>query len=469
MKTREQSVKDAIKSIKQGHYKGTYIKVELEGHLERNYEEDNYDSEYYDCPNCDGRGTFTCECEIDPLPEVETCDDCGGEGWVNCSDCDGEGRIENDSYSDSSYGDNYCLDFIMGNIPEKVKQRTVYANFVYDGSCDSELEITVPLDHPEDVIEYIKAFKLLGDDIGNGIDIRGSGMHITILRSPDGEYPSGNGEIEDEYFDNFKTQMNKLMPALVLLASEDHKSRRLHPFRLPRVGEGDHSSAVDIACHGDSGCLEWRVFETCYDHPEMFYDYLCVIAKGLEFYGIKRVNFGRTKLGVLEFYDSPSEYGLHKYFKSEKLLKALDLGLPYLCPDHRTPAECKRLRNFTVRPQALERKRAKLYQLVESEWPEYQKTRKQKEDQAVNDYVERKVREMHYGLTSPIFLEPGETPEQAMERVKKKARVTKKIREAWANDARKFHRETNPVTKKAYLNRQLRRHMFRGDRITLRV
>lgn len=441
----EESVKGAIEAIRNGYYKGTFLKMELEAQLNRGDYEDEGDDE---CGNCDGEGLVNCEMthaivyddEGNPrqLPwggdqREDSCVECS-DGQVACSYCEGSGYRRSDN--DDEWNNGNCHNFIINHVSQACKNATIYSGFVYDGSVDSEFKFTVPLtwEGLGFAIEYIRAFKALARQIGNGLDVQGAGMHITILRSEDGSYPHRNGRIETVPFENFKQNMTKLMPALFLLASEDNKSRGMS-YRRPGVQITSHGHAIAGAGSGETGALEWRVFETCYRRPRMLFDFICVIAKGLSYYApaVEPVKF-RSKIGKLEFLDSDSQ-GLHRYFHTEKHLVALKQGLKYLLPDHRTESEVLRLRNFKVTPQALKRRDSKIIQRLEANWLEYRKVRKAEE----TSYIERYEREYRsLGM-------PDDELQTVLER-------------ELAN-----YRGNRPATKRDYMKRELERAVS-GDR-----
>lgn len=439
----EQSVRDAIESIRTGYYAGTYLKGELEAQLDRGSSDDET------CWSCDGEGTHECENTHAVLldqngtpvehgwgPESEeSCAECV-EGYISCDACGGSGRTGNDS----EWGDRQCQAYIMSHVSQDCRDATTYSGFVYDGSVDSEFKFTVPLtwEGLGYAIEYIKAFKALANAIGNGLDVQGAGMHLTILRSQDGTYPRGNANIEPLPFENFKANMTRLMPALYLLASEDNKSRPMG-FRRPGVQLDSHGHAISGAGGGSTGALEWRVFETCYRRPEMLLDFICVIAKGLSFYApvVKPVKF-RSKIGKLEFFDKADSQGVHKYFHTEKHLVALKQGLKYLIPDHRTESEVLRLRNMhKLTPEAIKRRNERLTNQFETAWIEYRKDRATRED----NYILRVIQE--YGADTPELIE----------------------------DFKARYRRDNPDTKRAFMKRQLDRALggSQYDKVTLTI
>lgn len=437
MKTRDESVADAIQSIRGGHYKGTYLKLELEANLGRSSDDDE---EGY-CDNCSGDGWFDCDSDHDEIRDDEgnltgdyelSCEHCE-EGHVDCSDCDGRGRWDNDD----NWGLNECENYILDHVSQACRDATVYTGFIYDGSVDSEFKFTVPLsiEGLGYAIEYIKAFKRLSGAIGEGLDVKGAGMHITVLRSESGSYPIGNPSLKESWLYNFESNMDKLMPALLLLASPDYRSRGLN-YRMPKCGRGQHRFAIDVAGGGRCGALEWRVFETCYDRPEMLFDYICTIAKGLQFYApkIKQVKCPR-RIGELVFVDDQAKYGLHKYYTTEKHLTALDWGLDYLIPDHRSKQEVYKLRNFRVTPEVLAKTKARILQKVEEEWTPERRKRIQEEEKQWIDYRMHDYEEQY--------------------RYENGRSMRKSRRESILESLKLDYRERNAVTKAQYIKRRL--------------
>lgn len=385
------SVQEAIKSISTGKYAGKYQKVELEAVLHRGSRRSN-EPQQITCSSCRGSTRQECECELNGLPEgVITCSACHDEGYTDCTNeaCSG-GMMPNPAYRQAgNWGDNeVCHAFIKKHVSAVCRKHTVFSRFYHDGSVDSEFTFTVPIGMPELVLEYIEAFKALGKAISSKpIDTRGAGMHITILRTPKGGFPfdgvdedrysgefrraaeSTSLNLKATYHRNFKKSMTKLLPALLLLASSDHRSRPLN-YRRPIIESG-HRGAIAIA--GNGNCYEFRIFETCYDRPEMYYDYLCTIANALKFYRYTSTNIP-ISVGELEFYDDRTN-GLHRYYHTEKHLEALDKGLPYLMPDYRTVEDCKKIRNFTLKTRTIENRKIRVLRKLEGEWDSYKDNR----------------------------------------------------------------------------------------------
>lgn len=458
MKKLERSVKDAIKSIRDGNYKGTFYKLELEAELGRDYRGDD---DYCDCDECqDARNEYiSCdECnqmgivDCDECPDEGDCSICDNTGEVACSECEGSGEVPNPSYDEyhEPHGgdetDEWCEEYLNDQVSEAARKARTYSRFYNDGSVDSEFTITLPLTW-EGIgygVEYIKAMRKLADYIGNGLDVEGAGMHITILNSPTGTFPGGNRQLNQRYFANFEKQMTKLMPALYLLASEDNKARPVGDYRRPGVGKYGHDTAVELSSKTDgsnTAVIEWRVFETCYKRPEMLYDFICTIAKGLEFYGPdKKVEFKR-QIGEISFVDDYGA-GIHRLYQTSKHIDALNEGLPHLCPDHRSCAEAKRLRNLKVTKKALQRKEARIKQLAAAEW----ETLKPKNRQDEASYVKAEVK---YRMERDKVY--GETRDY----------------KALAEQTRTDFRQQNPTTKRGYIAKRLAEAIPRGVSITI--
>lgn len=277
----------------------------------------------------------------------------------------------------SVWDDSRCAEYILDNISQKARSCLVFGKFYVDGSVDSEYTFTVPLDNVYEVLEYIKAFKKLAQEAGTGMSVKGAGMHIAILTNPDGVYPEDNG-FDQVYAKNFAYSMTKLIPALFFLGSSNAISRGLN-YRPPKIDIDDKYAAIT----GHAGVFEYRVFETCYNKPEAFLDFFCVIAKSLQF-------FSPTKV-TLPFFDTIGKllipdngYHLSRFYFTANHLKALDLGLAILKPDHKTIEQLKKERNFQVtedkiveEDQKLERELNLEFEIVQRQFKDKLEKRKQ--------------------------------------------------------------------------------------------
>lgn len=369
---RDSAVKNAIKYIKSCAYKGTAIKVELEAELNRE------GGSSRECDNCYGNGSIDCGFCTDGETEGAdgewvSCTECEGYGTISCDFCDGIGEGQNSWGAFENESD--CRDFIISHVSPEAAKALIYSKFYNDGSVDSEFTFTLPIDKAPLTIEFIKAFKELGETIGNGIDVSGAGMHIAILNSKSGNYPGGN-KVDWDLTASFAKSMGHLMPALYFLASADHRSRDSY-FREPKVDDTKY-----CAVNTDSNCFEYRVFETCYDCPERILDFICVIAKTLQFYTKKKVDldfFG--KVGPLDF--GGQGEGIERFYFTEKHLDALALGVKVLKPDYKTFAELKKERNFKLSKSRLKKTSVKEDAMYRADYDTAKKSQKRQMEQAI--------------------------------------------------------------------------------------
>lgn len=272
------ALEKAIRKIKKAGF--THLKLELEANLGRCYR----DSYYEDCIECGGRGYIFTE------------DEEGNETEIECEYCCGEGNFEQER---DSWNESQCHDYIMEYLVRHDLAETTddgvtlghtgitsyyrplsplkYVEFYEDGSVDSEITFTVEIDRVDVCMTMFDALESLADEIGNGIETNGAGMHITLLTS--GRYPV-RGCLPEANIQNFRGQVQKLLPALFVAAMATESTRE-YRFRMPQVSRSDKYSA--IYTHGDT-CLEYRLFETCYERPEALYEFLGTIAKTLEYY-----------------------------------------------------------------------------------------------------------------------------------------------------------------------------------------
>lgn len=290
------SLKSTIAQISEAGF--GYIKVELEAQLGRPYG-DSDDGEYVTCSSCDGEGHHHCDtCDGEGYNEVEltrpdgsasevteevTCDDCYGDGHLDCDECEGSGEVyEEYSSDDGEYGSvQKCQDFIENSLSEEAKKAIIYGKFYNDGSVDSEYTFTIKLEDIKVLPEIINSFNLLAEQVGNGMDVDGAGMHVAVLpHESNGTYPvTRSFALDPAKLANFQTEVTKLLPALFLAATSGNFTRALG-YRNPKI-EGDKYSAIHIV---SGRCLEYRLFETCYQRPDAIFEYLETIARTLEYY-----------------------------------------------------------------------------------------------------------------------------------------------------------------------------------------
>ena len=256
-----------------------YLKIELEGQMNRPEE-----SRMETCPDCGGEGEVECDAcngyghTEDDENERCVCSECDGEGVVECTNCDGGGEVE--SEESCSYSTDTCQEWILDHVSKRARDSLTYSSFYYDGSVDSEFTFTLRLEDAEYIQEFIEMFSALSDKIGNGLDTSGAGMHIGLLPiESEGYYPYDGEGFNREGLANFTTQCERLMPALLCAAMSSPDSRPLY-YRVPRVSYEKYS-AIHVM---DGTCIEYRLFETCFNNPMMVLDYIKTISETLKFY-----------------------------------------------------------------------------------------------------------------------------------------------------------------------------------------
>lgn len=384
------ALKDAVERIKNAGF--DHIKVELEGDIGRDGDKDCgdcYGEGRLDCGDCDGEGCIDTGEVVGVNRQIvyEECSSCYGDGRYDCGNCDGRG-----SSCDFREEDD-CHQYMKDYVPSEVAQRLVYSRFYEDGSVDSEFTFTIHVDHIEDVKHWINAFKSLSEDCGNNdIDVSGAGLHISVLpKHAGGSYPCEREGLNTNGINNFTENMNKLMPALFFLASADYRSRAIQ-YRYPRVSYDKNdcpTSAVAVCTHGNS-CIEFRVFETCYDKPEAFGDYIQVIANTLKFYSDPTLTV--ASLGQ-EFGFS---YGDHtaRFFDTPQQLRILNATVKHIKPVDKSFKKLKAERgvNYTIKSLNLQEKK-KVVQ-IKADYIEYKKNYEEVMSKPATDEQLLKIR--HY-------------------------------------------------------------------------
>ncbi len=302
-----------------------------------------------DC-ECSGHGVVNAERPNGTEVEVE-CDECYGDGRLDCDECKGSGRIYGESWDEGT-----CEEWILNYVSDEARKALTFSKFYYDGSVDSEMTLTLPVANAEYMVEYMEAFSALSDKIGNGLETGGAGLHIAVIpKETNGRYPAPANTLPADKFNNFRTEVTKLMPALFLLASADNNSRGLG-YRTPQISSSEKYSAIN-GCNRST--LEYRIFETCYDKPEMVKEYVEVIAKTLKFYhdpSLKVETIGKT-------FNIVDGRGVDRFYKSPGAIKILRKQLQYIKPEGKTVAQLMKERdvdNITELRKTLSSQSAKL-------------------------------------------------------------------------------------------------------------
>jgi hypothetical protein len=374
---------DAIKLIKSKGF--SHIKVELEAELNRgdNDRSDcpDCDEGFVHCENCDNSGYVTATDQSGNDYEVE-CLPCNGEGTQECGGCGGRGVQE------SSWDTNDCQRWITERLAPEINKAFTYVDFYDDGSVDSEITFTLPIDKAHYTIDIIKAFRDLAETItgdnGNGIDISGSGMHIAIL--PSGSYPSSK-RLNARYIENFKREVTKLLPALFFSASHCEITRDLD-YRHPRITDDEKYSAIYTL--GDR-CIEYRLFDTCYDQPEAFFDKVEVIAGTLKFYSRQKL-----KVGFKEF-SLPDVRHVNDWFTNLETYEALRETIKHVSPAKKGLERLKRERNVTVTKKSLVAEMRDKMREYRADYKGYRADWGDRQHKEIQRFIDEQIQRMNLG------------------------------------------------------------------------
>jgi len=274
-----------------------YVKVELEANVQP--QDYSRRSECYECSGtgrimceeCGGSGTIRKVCQTcngegathnDNLTVMcphcqngyirEECHDCS-DGFVDCGECNGRGYFDNDEWYEG-YLDDFW-DFFSERLDETLRL-TEYAHVYNDGSVDSELTLTLHVNHLTKLPEIITAFADTCRHFGS-CHTGNAGLHIALLT--DKKYPSKT-KLDPVKLTNFKRQVSKLLLGLVCLGSPNDKTRAFE-FRDIQVSSTTKYSA--IFTHDDT-CIEYRLFDSCFDRPEYIIRYMEIINRTLHYY-----------------------------------------------------------------------------------------------------------------------------------------------------------------------------------------
>lgn len=400
------SLKKTLASIKQSGM--SHIKFELEAQLGRQRHsivwkcDDCEGRRVNPCNNCNGTGIY----EGRGLQQSRECPPCVGSGGAPCSTCRGIGHRGN--FADLDTCRAYILNEIAiqvygkslkqladerktlgANVNSGIKGGTAlpfieYVKFYYDGSVDSEMTITIPIEEGEKALAILQAFKKFADLSSNGsVDTRGAGMHIAVLpEGCNGRYPSET-RLNREGLQNFTTEVTKLLPALYFVGTAGHRSRSMQ-FRSPQISDHHKYSAVYTL---GGRVFEFRVFETCYDRPEAVYEYMQVIANALKFYAdpTRKVKALGKKFGF------PSSTEIAHYYSTTEQLRILNATVKYLKPEDKTFKAMKQERGLRYTVKTLEtREKSRLAQL-KNDYAVYKRHWEQIQNRPFNDYEKSEI------------------------------------------------------------------------------
>lgn len=184
-------------------------------------------------------------------------------------------------------------------------------------------------------------------EITGSIDTRGAGMHIGVVFGEDALYPDNHSPYEKRILTeaklrNFTRSMQQLLPSLYLLATPNEDTRQLG-FREPRISvSGVNWASRDkySAIHISNGCIEYRVFDTCYDDLNVLADDIVVIGNSIQ-YLTSRYRSPKLEaiMGNGYGFGNDSDTRTDRLFQDTKVVDLLDAGLDILKPSYLSKAE----------------------------------------------------------------------------------------------------------------------------------
>lgn len=317
-----------------------------------------------------------------------------------------EANMQRDSYE---HDEDYCLNWLLNSIAERTdtargqndiesedEEASVYnpfpwmkfARFYNDGSVDSELTFTITLDDEANVFylpHITEVFRDLGNETGGHFDVSGAGMHTALLFSSDASYPHSEDDNSADYnshrldetmLRNYKRSVTQLLPALYLLATSNEESRALH-YRIPRVSvdwnsdyeHWGHETKYSAITYRD-GAIEYRIFDTCYDHPETTLDNIVVIANTMKYMSKTYKSPGiDKKMRQLRFGCSGRK--VERFYASQHHLEALNTGLTKIKPSYYSVRDVKRQRKFARTLSTVRKLRDEQHKSALIEFQEY--------------------------------------------------------------------------------------------------
>lgn len=191
-------------------------------------------------------------------------------------------ELEAEMYRRYNVDVEVCQEYIMENISDEAKNALKYIECYNDGSVDTELTFTLPIEKSHLIPQFIEAFKGITARFDlDEMSVVGAGMHIGILpTTSNGVYPCDHYGLDSIKYANFRSEVKKLLPALFVAACSKPNTRPLR-YRYPDISSETKQSAIYSRSRS---MLEYRLFDTCYDNPELVFDYIGVIARTLEYY-----------------------------------------------------------------------------------------------------------------------------------------------------------------------------------------
>lgn len=446
MTTKEQVVVDAVKAAKRSQFGLTAIKVELEIRFHR----DNQPRPTYGCSKCTSGEVLHSGCR------GVGCIGCSHNGRKACMTC----LFKNIDWNNLRLVNDYVLkQLVKFGLAERIpdgeryahsyfyrpKSPLVFAKTYNDVTVDTELTFTLSVEEPESALllpKFLKAFYGLKKHLNQEPSVAGAGMHMSLLNSEGGVYPTYSTPSEVAKFRNFRKSMILLMPALFFLGSPDSKSRPMG-YRRPMV-EQQHYSAINYG----SGALEFRVFETCYEYPETILDNVVVMCNCLRFWTKKYTRNHLQKITKECLFGNDGGGELSRLFVTTQHIDLLNRGLRMIKPSYRTITELKTQRNFTITKRAIRSKEVKALKVAEQQYIEYEYKYGWEQVMRKNNYINDFLSDAVI-YTSGVRPAPGdpETLRLATERAEEKLK----------------NRTDTKTSKPVFINETINKELNAGD------
>lgn len=390
----------------------TAIKLELEGTIQRR----NVSGTTERCGSCSGRGRSACTgCSgigwLVDAEGYETDDECGlceSAGYIQCDVCSGSGRVAKYGRVDLS-DDGVAFSYFMGKVAEKTKTKLrrlngqdkvnpfdwmSFARLYWDGSVDTEVTFTVKLDNEENIFhipKVLEAFREMAEDHGQGLDVRGAGMHTGLLFDSDCRYPSDAFPFTSSTRDNFRRAATQLLPAMYFLATATGRSRGMN-FRPPVIDGHQKQSAIAI----HHGAIEFRIFDTCYERPQAALDNIVVIRNVMRYMSRDYVSpeIGEAVKKREITFGNNTDQTVGRLFVTSDQLGALYAGLPKIKPAYYTVDQLKEQREFNRTlddAAAIEREQQEQAEVEYAEYAERHEWQVKAREKEIRGYIMRDV------------------------------------------------------------------------------
>lgn len=294
---------------------------------------------------------------------------------TNCTLVNGKAHVGCKRFSDVKVANDFILKHLMKyGLAERCKQGEHYWSYLYKPKLplvyskvytDSETEwtTTLSLEKGNDVLYtpmLVDAFNALAAANGNGIDVRSSGMHTAFIQGENGVYPDPRAKrkTQQKMFDNFAKSMRPLLPALYLLGAnriEDNQgvtgcvTRSINP-RGPEISSTEKYSAIAYRY----GAVEFRVFDTCYEHRDQILDNIVTMSLAVSKYWHAKY----VKPNIKFKFDKPVLFGndscgnnvnkIESLYCVKEHVVLLNEGLRCIKPPYLSVKEVKMARRFSL-------------------------------------------------------------------------------------------------------------------------